>query len=155
MAPKEWHARKAIHRQGIDVPRELPDIGAGPVDWFIGLAGRRESHHFPFMRFGHKLLSPRPRLANARAGRGSPLPSPRLSSNVRDTLFVRERSELRGLTKKKRSAFQRDSHSPTIVLKPSEFSMLQVCAPGSTSSMPAPATSPVISRMTAGGVAPS
>jgi hypothetical protein len=51
--------------------------------------------------------------------------------------------------------FQRDSHSLTIALKASGFSMLQTCAPGSTNLRAPPGTRPAISCMTAEGEAAS
>ena len=71
------------------------------------------------------------------------LPSPYLSSNVtriRHLFTNGRRPEVSPRTNVR--LFQRDSHSLTIVLKPSGFSMLQMCAPGSTSSLATPATSP-------------
>jgi hypothetical protein len=104
MARKEWHARKAIHRQGIELSRarDLPDIEAGPVDWLVGLADRRERHHFPFMSVGDKLLLPQPGLANAPARNCPFAQSVSLKQRYKDSPFVRERSEAGGLSKNKR-----------------------------------------------------
>jgi hypothetical protein len=105
MARKERHARKAIHRQGIELSRarDLPDIEAGSVDWLVGLADRRERHHFPFMRVGDKLILPQPGLANAPPGRNYPFAqSVSLKQRYKDSPFVHERSEAGGLSKNKR-----------------------------------------------------